>query len=123
MKIRAKALGAMIAATLAAAGCSGTHPSEPTPAQPVASIPAAQSPAAPPLAPKIPPYFESAKAAKPFPPLIPASFFRSNPIVARAYRTASQYPGYVAQQPCYCHCNRLGHRSLLDCYSAEHAAG
>jgi Protein of unknown function with PCYCGC motif len=135
MTMRTVVLGTLLAlAALLAAACSNSHPTETaarTTAQPAATAPTATVPAQPapptevaqPPAEAIPPYFKSAEAAKPFPPLIPASFFRSNPIVARAYRTAAQYPGLVAQQPCYCHCDRLGHRSLLDCYSVEHAAG
>jgi hypothetical protein len=28
----------------------------------------------------------------------------------------------LAQQPCYCYCQRKGHRSLLDCFKTDHAA-
>ena len=71
---------------------------------------------------KIPPFLESEEAAKPFPAtLSPASF--TNPRVARAYRVARELPGMLAQQPCYCHCDRFGHRALLDCYRTDHGAG
>ncbi len=69
-----------------------------------------------------PPYFDSADAARPFPRLLPASYFR-NPLVARAYKAAAEIPGVAAQQPCYCHCDKFGHRSLLDCYASDHGAG
>ncbi len=68
-----------------------------------------------------PPYFESADAARPFPQLLPASHFRAHSLAARAYKAAAEIPEVAAQQPCYCHC--FGHRSLLDCYVADHAAG
>ena len=81
-------------------------------AAPVTSIPASA----------IPPYYESEEAAKPFPAILPATYFR-NPFVARAYRVAQQISGMLAQQPCYCHCDKFGHRSLLDCYASDHGAG
>lgn len=71
----------------------------------------------------VPPYFASAAAARPFPTLLPAIDFRGFPRVQRAYAIAAEIPGVLAQQPCYCHCDRMGHRSLLDCYASGHAAG
>jgi len=29
----------------------------------------------------------------------------------------------LAQQPCYCWCDKFGHASLLDCFATEHGAG
>lgn len=71
----------------------------------------------------IPPYYPSAEAARPFPALVPAAYFHSVPLVERAYRAAAEIPGIVAQQPCYCYCDKFGHRSLLDCYASDHGAG
>ena len=71
----------------------------------------------------IPPFHESAEAAKPFPQVLPAAYFRSYPAVARAYRIAGQIPETLAQQPCYCYCDKFGHRSLLDCFASDHGAG
>ncbi len=80
-----------------------------------------QEPAPAPVA-KIPPFFESEDAAKPLPPtLSPASF--NNARVARAYRAAREIPEVLAQQPCYCYCDKFGHRGLLDCYRNDHGAG
>lgn len=70
---------------------------------------------------EVPPYYENPEDAKPFPMLLPASHFPDDPVVARAYEAASEIPEMAAQQPCYCFC--AGHRSLLDCYSSNHAAG
>lgn len=71
---------------------------------------------------RIPPFFESEEAAKPLPAtLSPASF--SNPSVARAYRVAREIPEVLGQQPCYCYCDKFGHRGLLDCYRDNHGAG
>jgi hypothetical protein len=71
----------------------------------------------------VPPYYESAEAAKPYPALLPAVYFRRSPLVERAYRVAAELPGVLAQQPCYCYCDKFGHHSLLDCYASNHAAG
>jgi hypothetical protein len=72
---------------------------------------------------KIPPYHESAAAARPFPRLLPAAYFRNTPLVAKVYQLASEIPEVLAQEPCYCYCDRYGHKSLLDCYASDHAAG
>lgn len=72
----------------------------------------------------VPPYNKSAKEAKPLPKLLPASQFADRPLVARAYQIANEMPLVLAQQPCYCHCDReFGHRSLLDCFASSHTAG
>jgi hypothetical protein len=72
---------------------------------------------------QIPPYFDSAEAAMPFPALLSPELFSNYPLVARAYEVAAEIAGVIAQQPCYCHCEKFGHRSLLDCYSSQHGAG
>lgn len=71
---------------------------------------------------RVPPYFPSPEAAQPFPTLLSAADFSKNPAAQRAYTVAAHIPGVLAQQPCYCHCDLMGHRSLLDCYASEHAA-
>lgn len=71
---------------------------------------------------RVPPFYQSAEAAKPFPATLPPETF-DQPAVARAYRAAREIPGVLAQQPCYCWCNRMGHRSLLDCFASRHAEG
>ncbi len=114
---------AVIVATLLLVACSGSQ------------SPAGRSVATPPTAREssgatsgqttraVPPYHESAAAAKPFPNLLPAAYFRNYPLVARAYQIASEIPEVIAQQPCYCYCDKFGHRSLLDCYASDHGAG
>lgn len=72
----------------------------------------------------IPPYHKSAKDAKPTPQILPASAFSGRPLVARAYQIANEIPLVLAQQPCYCHCDKeFGHGSLLDCFASTHTAG
>jgi len=74
--------------------------------------------------PPIPAYHRTEKDAKPFPPLLPASQFARYPVVARAYAIAHEIPGVLAQQPCYCYCDReFHHTSLLDCFTSTHTAG
>jgi hypothetical protein len=70
----------------------------------------------------LPPYFESAEAAQPLPATLSPERF-GNPVVRHAYRVAKGIPPVVAQQPCYCHCDKFGHRSLLDCFASDHGAG
>ncbi len=119
----------VLIALLAAAWLSSCSSAEqkPTPApQPVLTPPAAHgsSPSAPtPVPATVPPYHESAQAAKPFPPLVPPERYRDFPVIERAYRVAHRIPGVLAQQPCYCWCNKVGHQSLLDCYASDHGAG
>lgn len=69
----------------------------------------------------VPPFFASAEAAQPLPKTLSAELF-SDHYVTQAYRAAASIPSVLAQQPCYCHCDRLGHRSLLDCFTTRHGA-
>ena len=72
----------------------------------------------------VPPYHKSAEDAKPLPRLLPASAFSDRPLVAKAYQIANEIPLVLAQQPCYCHCDKeYGHGSLLDCFASSHTAG
>ncbi len=80
----------------------------------LAPVPAAAS--------ALPPFHASLAEAQPLPRTLPASRF-GNSIVARAYRVAERIPGVLAQQPCYCSCEKFGHGSLLDCYASDHGAG
>jgi len=96
--------------------------SEPVPAPvPVAQQPATQQPTAAPET-RVPPFHPSAEAARPLPKILPPEQF-SIPVVARAYRVAQRIPEVLAQQPCYCWCDKYGHGSLVDCFATEHGAG
>ena len=44
------------------------------------------------------------------------------PYQTHAYDLAAKIPTVLHQQPCYCYCQRKGHRSLLDCFKTDHAA-
>ena len=68
-----------------------------------------------------PRYFLTSEAAKPLPETLNPDEF-SNKDVAAAYKAAKESPEVLAQQPCFCRCDRrMGHRSLLDCFSSRHA--
>ena len=71
---------------------------------------------------RIPEYNKTEAEAKPFPvTLDPAQF--KDPAVRRAYQAAREIPGVLAQQPCYCYCDRMGHKGLLACHRDTHSAG
>lgn len=71
---------------------------------------------------QVPRYFMTVAAAKPLPETLDPGQF-PNKDVAAAYRAAKASPEVLAQQPCFCHCDRkMGHRSLLDCFGTKHAA-
>ena len=70
----------------------------------------------------VPHFHARLEDALPLPKILPASQFRI-PIVARAYRVAARIPEVLAQQPCYCWCDKIGHGSLLDCFATDHGAG
>jgi hypothetical protein len=69
----------------------------------------------------VPPYYQSVERARPFPHTVSPKRFAEGPVI-RAYELAQQIPEILVQQPCYCGCNRLGHRSLLHCFTSDHGA-
>jgi hypothetical protein len=69
---------------------------------------------------QVPVYFKRAEDGMPFPATLdPAQFQISS--IREAYSVAKEIPNVLAQQPCYCYCQRQGHRSLLDCFTSLHA--
>lgn len=71
---------------------------------------------------RTPAYFESEAQSQPLPVTLNPELFR-NTAAFKAYQVAKGIPGVLAQQPCYCKCDRSsGHRSLLDCYRDNHAS-
>jgi len=96
-------------------------PAAPAPvSQPQPTAPALSS--ASQQAESVPAFHASAKAARPLPATLSPDMFAAIPVVARAYRIAKRIPEVLAQQPCYCHCDRIGHVGLLDCYRTDHGA-
>ena len=44
------------------------------------------------------------------------------PFQTHAYELAAKIPVILHQQPCYCHCDRMGHNSLHSCFESTHGA-
>jgi len=73
--------------------------------------------------PPVPAHYQTEAEAQPLPATLSAKVF-SDPRVARIYEIAERIPAILAQQPCYCYCDRgHGHRSLLDCQRDNHSSG
>ncbi|MFN7948203.1 MAG: PCYCGC motif-containing (lipo)protein [Blastocatellia bacterium] len=71
----------------------------------------------------VPHFHETAEEARPFPKTLDPEQF-SDPTIKYAYQTARRIPDVLAQQPCYCFCDKgFGHGSLLDCHIDDHSAG
>jgi len=45
-----------------------------------------------------------------------------NPYQLRAYELAAKIPNVLNQMPCYCYCERIGHKSLHTCFESTHGA-
>ena len=75
---------------------------------------------------RIPAYNTNAPRAGELLPILPAdqrigeSF--KYPYQVHAYELASKIPGVINQLPCYCYCERIGHKSLHTCYESDHGA-
>ena len=127
MKSRNAILGVLALTVVVALFLAKRSDSPPaSPAAPAATV-ATPQPAAPAPAPvtqeaEVPPYHASAAAAKPFPKIMSPERY-TVPAVRRAYAVAARIPDVLAQQPCYCWCNKFGHGSLLDCFASDHGAG
>ena len=71
----------------------------------------------------IPAFFTTLQQAGTLPATLSPELFGKS-VASKAYQVAKEIPGVLAQQPCFCHCDRAsGHRSLVDCYRDDHAAG
>lgn len=44
------------------------------------------------------------------------------PYQTHAYELAAKIPAVLHQQPCYCYCDRMGHKSLHSCFESAHGA-
>lgn len=44
------------------------------------------------------------------------------PYQTHAYELAAKIPAVIYQQPCYCYCDRMGHKSLHSCFEDTHGA-
>jgi hypothetical protein len=112
--MRRQAAALSVVAILVAAGCSRSAPQV---------APSAAPAPAPASAQRVPPFRERVGPAEDLTKPLPAAGFADRPVVARAYRIAGEIPKVLAQQPCYCACEALGHGSLLECFATGHGAG
>jgi Protein of unknown function with PCYCGC motif len=117
MRSALHALTTALVAALICAGCSNPPPPGPAPAEPL--------PAPPPKAESapVPPFLQNINPGLPLPQVLSADAFRDTPGIAQVYRAAGRIRVVLAQQPCYCHCDRMGHGNLLDCFATDHGAG
>jgi len=74
----------------------------------------------------VPAYNSSSPQAGELLPILPAdqrvgANFRY-PYQVHAYELAAKIPGVLNQLPCYCYCERIGHKSLHTCYESDHGA-
>jgi hypothetical protein len=44
------------------------------------------------------------------------------PYQSHAYELAAKIQSVIYQQPCYCYCDRMGHKSLHSCFEGTHGA-
>ena len=44
------------------------------------------------------------------------------PYQTHAYELAAKIQAVLYQEPCYCYCDRMGHKSLRSCFESTHAA-
>jgi hypothetical protein len=44
------------------------------------------------------------------------------PFQSHAYELAAKIQNVIYQQPCYCYCDRMGHKSLHSCFESTHGA-
>lgn len=106
-------------------GCSHDQPTASAPPESAAasshSSHAADVPATE-IAQKIPHYFDNPDEAKPFPKTLDPDTMKSA-AAKQAYAAARRIPEVLAQQPCYCFCDKgFGHGSLLHCHIDNHSA-
>ncbi len=100
---------------------SAASPATATPA-PAPVTAATPVPAATPDTERVPHFHKTLAEAGVLPAILPAEQF-DIPIVAKAYRAAAKIREVLAQQPCYCYCDKMGHGSLVDCFATDHGAG
>jgi uncharacterized protein with PCYCGC motif len=75
--------------------------------------PAQQLPLEPPAAAKLGPHPQENLPPLPFSPEPPA---RPAEVVRAAYKFAAEHPEVLSYVPCYCGCERTGHRGNEDCF-------
>ena len=75
---------------------------------------------------RVPAYDDHAPRSGEMLPILPADQrvgdnFRY-PYQVNAYALAAKIPVVISQMPCYCYCERIGHKSLHTCFESDHGA-
>jgi hypothetical protein len=96
---------------------SQTPPSQTAAATPV--TPAEESTAPPPPNARFGPHKQDLLPPLPFGPAPPA---RPPDVVRAVYKFAAEHPEVLGYVPCYCGCERSGHRGNDDCFVTSRAA-
>jgi len=75
---------------------------------------------------KVPAYNAHAPLPGELLPILPADLrvgeLYQYPYQVHAYELAAKIPGVIHQLPCYCYCERIGHKSLHTCFESNHGA-
>ena len=66
----------------------------------------------------MPPYYADVRGVS-VPQTLPPEQFKVAKTRA-SYRVAGEIPQVLMQLPCYCWCDRIDHKSLLDCFVDDH---
>jgi hypothetical protein len=74
---------------------------------------------------RIPAHFTEPPSLNSLQPTLDPDLFAefSNKEVRAAYQVAKEIPQTLAQLPCFCECDKGGHKSLHSCYEDKHATG
>jgi hypothetical protein len=72
-----------------------------------------------PLTRRVPAYFKVAPDLNSLPPTLAPEQFNGK--IRDAYQVAREIPQTLAQLPCFCYCDTVGHKSLHSCYEDEHS--
>lgn len=76
---------------------------------------------------RVPAYHQNAPAkGEKLPPILgKEQLWGSNdqyPFQSRSYQVAAKIQPLLYQMPCYCYCDRMGHKSLHSCFEGTHGA-
>ena len=76
---------------------------------------------------RVPAFHNSApKAGEKLPPILGKDqLWGENdqyPFQSHAYELAAKIQSVIYEQPCYCYCDRMGHKSLHSCFEGTHGA-
>jgi hypothetical protein len=74
-----------------------------------------------PMTRRIPAYFKEPPDVNSLPPTLQPEKFQGK--TRDAYQVAKEIPQTLAQLPCFCYCDTIGHKSLHSCYEDEHSTG